>query len=251
MTFDREPSASVTSSGTANVRAWRGRPVSSPLPRDGARPAERGAGRAPMQRCRAAARLQAAVEANADVRRRLVAPGRRAWTLAAAGGGGGARASAIAWWIQAAIAVAAGRAQMDEVGLEPIGMRGGVAVPVEDAQLGMVLRGSGAARRSSRRTRAGPRAGSATARAGRRGREACRGRARRRRRSVRQVVVAVDDHDDRAELAAPAVDHAERRRHVRAVELAALRRSGAGRRRRRSAGRGPPTAPPATGRCST
>ena len=39
---------------------------------------------------------------------------------------------------------------------------------------------------------------------------------------ARQVVVAVDDHDDRAELAAPAVDHGEGRRNVAAVEFAAL-----------------------------
>ena len=38
----------------------------------------------------------------------------------------------------------------------------------------------------------------------------------------RDVVVAVDDHDDRAELRDPAVDHAEGGRDVRPVELAAL-----------------------------
>ena len=38
----------------------------------------------------------------------------------------------------------------------------------------------------------------------------------------RHVVVAVDDHDDRAERRPPAVDHVERRRDVAAVELAAL-----------------------------
>ena|SRR5436305_7367762 len=42
------------------------------------------------------------------------------------------------------------------------------------------------------------------------------------REAVWQVVVAVDDHDDRAELGPPAVDDAEGGRHVGAVELAAL-----------------------------
>src|SRR6478736_10183671 len=39
---------------------------------------------------------------------------------------------------------------------------------------------------------------------------------------VRQVVVSVDDHDDRTKLCDPAVDHVKGRRHMRAVEFATL-----------------------------